>query len=407
MVCRRQSYRCKYDTDAHIGQSLNEPVMTNSPAAVTASPLLTTTLSMRNAGAMLLLASMWGLSIPITKLGLETIPPLMFTAMRFLVAVPLLLILSANQLKVPWKAVPSIIALGVMGITLGNVAQTFGVQGTSASVGTIVSATIPIFIVVFAALRFRQPVAGKHWAGLLAAFGGIALVAVGSGSGGDSFSRTTVAGCVLLHLERGTDTKIRHAARGGMERACRSGRDPAAGRLGDGAYTLSHYRAGNMDRRLSRSHGDGCRPVAVASSAAHRSGPDRRGRPVPSTRFRDRRSVISLRRPAWHYVRRWRDPDSGRTRSGSLEYAVCTSRDRDARIVPAIRLFTAPRHHGADWPAPAAGFFFNIHLAAAGAQPLDRKAHRGVEMPQEINQSEIRCIKVLCVSRKPNINADA
>ncbi len=172
--------------------------MTNSPAAVTASPLLTTTLSMRNAGAMLLLASMWGLSIPITKLGLETIPPLMFTAMRFLVAVPLLLILSANQLKVPWKAVPSIIALGVMGITLGNVAQTFGVQGTSASVGTIVSATIPIFIVVFAALRFRQPVAGKHWAGLLAAFGGIALVAVGSGSGGDSFSRTTVAGVAWM-----------------------------------------------------------------------------------------------------------------------------------------------------------------------------------------------------------------
>lgn len=147
---------------------------------------------------MLLLAVMWGLSIPITKLGLETIPPLMFTAMRFLVAVPLLLILSANQLKVPWKAVPSIIALGVMGITLGNVAQTFGVQGTSASVGTIVSATIPVFIVIFAALRFRQPVAGKHWAGLLAAFGGIALVAVGSGSGVDDLTRTTAAGVAWM-----------------------------------------------------------------------------------------------------------------------------------------------------------------------------------------------------------------
>lgn len=148
--------------------------------------------------AMLLLAVMWGLSIPITKLGLETIPPLMFTAMRFLVAVPLLLILAAGRLRVPLRAVPSIIALGVMGITLGNVAQSFGVQGTSASVGTIISATIPIFIVIFAAIRLRQPVAARHWTGLLAAFGGIALVALGSSSGADDLSSTTPTGVAWM-----------------------------------------------------------------------------------------------------------------------------------------------------------------------------------------------------------------
>lgn len=152
----------------------------------------------KNVLAMLLLAVIWGLSIPITKLGLETMPPLMFTALRFLVAVPLLLILAAGQLRLPLKAVPSISALGVMGITLGNVAQSFGVQGTSASVGTIVSATIPIFIVIFAAIRLGQPVAIRHWAGLLAAFGGIALVAIGSGSGVDDLSKTTVAGVTWM-----------------------------------------------------------------------------------------------------------------------------------------------------------------------------------------------------------------
>lgn len=143
---------------------------------------------------MLLLVIMWGLSIPITKLGLEAIPPLTLTAMRFLVAVPLLLVLSARQLRVPWQAVPSIVALGVIGIAIGNVAQSFGVQGTSASVGTIVSATIPIFVVIFAAIRLRQPVAARHWAGLFVAFAGIALVAVGSGPGIDDLSRTTAAG---------------------------------------------------------------------------------------------------------------------------------------------------------------------------------------------------------------------
>ena len=173
---------------------LKMPQLAANGAALTAPAILST----KNVGAMVLLAVMWGLSIPITKLGLETIPPLMFTAMRFLVAVPLLLILSSRRLRVPLKAVPSIIALGVMGISLGNVAQSFGVQGTSASVGTIISATIPIFIVIFAAVRLKQAVAGRHWVGLVAAFGGIALVALGNGSGADDLSETTLTGVAWM-----------------------------------------------------------------------------------------------------------------------------------------------------------------------------------------------------------------
>jgi len=164
-----------------------------SPAALAAhSP------SAKSIGAMLLLAIMWGLSIPITKLGLETIPPITLTAIRFVVAVPLFMILAAGRLRVPWQAIPSIIALGVMGITLGNVAQSFGVRGTSASAGTIISATIPIFIVIFAAIRLKQPVAGRQWIGLLGAFSGIALVAVGSGSGVDDLTRTTATGVAWM-----------------------------------------------------------------------------------------------------------------------------------------------------------------------------------------------------------------
>lgn len=174
------------------------PPMTQNAPALSPAAVPARVLSARSVGAMLLLAVMWGLSIPITKLGLETIPPLTLTAMRFLVAVPLFLVLATGRLRVPWRAVPSIVALGVMGITLGNVAQSYGVQGTSASAGTIISATIPIFIVIFAAIRLRQPVIGRQWIGLFAAFAGIALVAVGSGSGADDMTRTTAAGVAWM-----------------------------------------------------------------------------------------------------------------------------------------------------------------------------------------------------------------
>lgn len=154
-------------------------------------------LTARSAGAMLLLALMWGLSIPVTKLGLGTIPPMTFTMLRFMVAVPLFLFIARRELKVPREAVPGIIGLGVMGITLGNVAQSLGVQGTSASLATILSATIPLFMVLLAAIRFRQPVTPVQWSGLFAAFLGIALVAVGSSSG-DDMGKTTLSGILWM-----------------------------------------------------------------------------------------------------------------------------------------------------------------------------------------------------------------
>jgi drug/metabolite transporter (DMT)-like permease len=147
---------------------------------------------------MALLAILWGLSIPATKLGLLDLPPMTLTALRFLVATPLLMILAIGRLRVPWRALPSLAALGVMGIILGNVAQSFGVQGISASAATIITSTIPVFIVVFAAFRLKQPVTGWQWVGLLAAFAGIALVATGSGSDAAGASSTTLIGVAWM-----------------------------------------------------------------------------------------------------------------------------------------------------------------------------------------------------------------
>lgn len=153
----------------------------------------------RSVGAMLLLAVMWGLSIPATKLGLQTTPPLTLTALRFAVAVPLLLMLAAGGLRLPRRAVPRAAALGVLGIGVGQVAQTFGVEGTTASAGTIISATIPVFVVVFAAIRLKQPVAFHQQLGLIAAFAGMALVASGAGEAA-AVHQTTLAGAAWLLL---------------------------------------------------------------------------------------------------------------------------------------------------------------------------------------------------------------
>jgi drug/metabolite transporter (DMT)-like permease len=149
---------------------------------------------------MLLLAVVWGLSVPATKLGLLALPPLTLTALRFAIAVPLLLIFAMGRPQLEWASLPRVAALGVLGITVGQVAQTFGVVGTSASVGTIITATIPVFVVVFAAIRLKQPVTGWHRLGLLAAFAGIALVALDSGQETTAALKTSAIGAAWLLL---------------------------------------------------------------------------------------------------------------------------------------------------------------------------------------------------------------
>jgi len=67
-------------------------------------------------------------------------------------------------------------------------------------VGTIISATIPVFIVFSAALRLGQPVSSRQKLGLLAAFAGIALVALGHGQETTSALQTTASGAAWVLL---------------------------------------------------------------------------------------------------------------------------------------------------------------------------------------------------------------
>ncbi|KQK30955.1 hypothetical protein ARD30_11800 [Bosea thiooxidans] len=156
--------------------------------------------SVGSLAAALLLAVMWGLSIPITKLGLLTLPPLTLTALRFLIAVPLMFVFVVGKQRLPRHALLRLAGLGILGIGIGQVAQTFGVAGTSASVGTTISAAIPAFVVVFAALRLRQPVSRLQAFGILAAFVGIALVAWGRGDAASAASQTSLGGAALVLL---------------------------------------------------------------------------------------------------------------------------------------------------------------------------------------------------------------
>jgi O-acetylserine/cysteine efflux transporter len=130
-------------------------------------------------GLLLVLAVIWGGSVPLTKLGLRDLPPLTLTALRYLVAAPFFALFLWGRPLPPPRALAAAGGLGVLGIAIGQVAQTLGVREISASVATVISALIPIFVVVFARVRLRQPIRIREACGLAVAFAGVVLVAGG------------------------------------------------------------------------------------------------------------------------------------------------------------------------------------------------------------------------------------
>ncbi|HLW59337.1 MAG TPA: DMT family transporter [bacterium] len=133
----------------------------------------------REFGPLLLLALIWGGSVPLTKLGLREIPPLTLTALRYVVAAPCFVWLLRGRPLPPPRSLAAAAGLGVLGIAVGQLSQTLGVGRTSASVATVISATIPILVVVFARIRLRQAIALRQGLGFAVALGGVALVATG------------------------------------------------------------------------------------------------------------------------------------------------------------------------------------------------------------------------------------
>jgi O-acetylserine/cysteine efflux transporter len=139
-------------------------------AAISQSPLIPLL-------GLLALCLIWGLSIPLTKLGLQFFPPLMLAACRYVAAAPFFALVLIGRALPSRRALLAMAALGVIGIDVGQVSQILGVQRTESSVATVISAAIPIFVVLLASWRLRQPLRAAHLVGLGVALVGIVVVA--------------------------------------------------------------------------------------------------------------------------------------------------------------------------------------------------------------------------------------
>jgi O-acetylserine/cysteine efflux transporter len=124
-------------------------------------------------------AFIWGLNFVVIKLGLEELPPLLFSALRFAVAaLPWVFLVGRPQ--APWRIIIAIgLFLGLFKFSALFIGMDLGMPAGLASLTLQAQA---FFTVLFAALWLKERPTRRQLAGMAVAFAGLALIALDFGA---------------------------------------------------------------------------------------------------------------------------------------------------------------------------------------------------------------------------------
>ena len=149
---------------------------------------------------MLLVCLIWGFNFSITKSAFDQIPPLAFTAIRFVIS-SLLLWLVLRVVEGPGQLPPGalrrLVLLGLAGNTLYQLAFMLGLARTTASNSALILSTVPTVVAVFAGVLGLERITTRMRWGIALGTLGVALVIA---TRGVAFDRGTFTGDLLTVL---------------------------------------------------------------------------------------------------------------------------------------------------------------------------------------------------------------
>ena len=126
------------------------------------------------------LCVIWSSTWLAIKVGLRDLPPISFAAIRFVIAIAVLMAVSAGRVKLLPKNRADIALLaftGVIMFALNYGLLFWGEQHVSSGLAAVLQAMIPIFGMVFAHMLLpSEPLRWQRIAGALLAIGGVALI---------------------------------------------------------------------------------------------------------------------------------------------------------------------------------------------------------------------------------------
>jgi len=153
---------------------------------------------------LVLISLIWAGSFIAVKITVNEISPIDLGFLRFLVATPvmiLFLFLRKKDVRIPKKELPSLIILGLTGVTFLYIFQFIGIEYTTASTSSVLISTNVIFIVILSALFLKEHFSFKRILGVILSFSGVIVVIFAQSSNGKiCFNNQFIIGCILILL---------------------------------------------------------------------------------------------------------------------------------------------------------------------------------------------------------------
>src|SRR6266498_5434200 len=130
--------------------------------------------------AWLTLCVVWSSTWLVIKVGLQDLPPISYAAIRFVIAVIVLLAISLGRVRLLPRRGSDYVILAFTGVLMFAVNYGllfWGEKYVSSGLAAVLQATIPIFGMLFAHLLLpEEPMRWQRLAGALLALGGVALI---------------------------------------------------------------------------------------------------------------------------------------------------------------------------------------------------------------------------------------
>ncbi|MCQ6562434.1 DMT family transporter [Paenibacillus mendelii] len=132
-------------------------------------------------------AIIWGANFGVSRLAMETFDPILFTFLRFGLAVPfffLLLKLKEGSIGISFKDGLRLAIIGLVGVTGLEIACMYSIKMTTLANASLLNvAPWPIFAALFAPLFMREPISSRLIGGGGAAIVGVCFIILGGGEG--------------------------------------------------------------------------------------------------------------------------------------------------------------------------------------------------------------------------------
>jgi drug/metabolite transporter (DMT)-like permease len=135
--------------------------------------------------ALLVTLVLWASAFVGIRAGLSSYTPGHLVLLRFLIASFALLVYALlTRMRLPvYRDIPALLLLSFIGITVYQVALSFGEQRVSAGAASLLVATVPCFTALFASFFLHERLRVWGWIGIITSFIGVFVVVLGQGQG--------------------------------------------------------------------------------------------------------------------------------------------------------------------------------------------------------------------------------